>query len=148
MWAWLDRNAKSIGALGALITAAVAVAALVGVKLQIDATDRIQREQAARDIYRGFLALSIQHPQFQSFDYCEAALTERPAYESYVEYLLYTAEQVIAVDGAWHDPIHDHLTPHKTYLCSRADWSGYTPAVERLIAKAQVSLCEDAPRCE
>jgi len=147
MGAWLSQNAKAIGAVCAVVTALVAVAALVGVKLQIDASDRLQRDQAARDIYRGFLALSIQHPQVQAFDYCAAAQVNRLAYESYVEYLLYTAEQVIDADGAWHGPIHEHLTPHRMYLCSRGDWSGYTPAVERLIGKAQVSLCEGSPAC-
>jgi len=44
--------------------AVVAVAALVGIKLQLDATDHLQRTQIARDAYRAHLALATTHPDF------------------------------------------------------------------------------------
>ncbi|MEM1301574.1 MAG: hypothetical protein AAGH17_03245, partial [Pseudomonadota bacterium] len=57
--AWLKRNAEALQAIGALLTAAVAIAALVGVKWQLDAAERISQAQSAREIYRDFVALSL-----------------------------------------------------------------------------------------
>ena len=59
---WLDSRAKAIQALGVIVTMFAALAAVIGVKLQIDANARQQREQSAREIYREYLALSIARP--------------------------------------------------------------------------------------
>lgn len=48
----------------ALITALVAVAAIIDVKLQLDANAQKQAAQSARDVYRAQLALEIKHPDF------------------------------------------------------------------------------------
>ncbi len=59
---WLEQHAKALQALGVIVTMLAAVAALVGIKVQIDASARQAREQSARDIYREYLNLSIARP--------------------------------------------------------------------------------------
>lgn len=61
---WLSRNAPSIEAMAAVVTALVAAAALVGVTVQLDEADRLQKEQSAREAYRAHLALAATLPQF------------------------------------------------------------------------------------
>ena len=63
---WIKRNAETVTAIGTAITALVAVLALAGVKLQIDATQQLHDTQAGKEIYREFLSLSIKNPELAS----------------------------------------------------------------------------------
>ncbi len=99
---WIETRAKALQAMAAIVTMTAAVAALVGVKVQIDANARQQRKQSARDIYREYLNLSISKPDFSNPDYCALSGTAiKGAYEDYVEYLLYTSEQVLSAMPDW-----------------------------------------------
>lgn len=140
---WLESRAKALQALAAIVTICAAVAALVGVKVQIDANARQQREQSARDIYREYLNLSISKPEFSNPDYCAIEGTANEgAYEDYVEYLLYTSEQVLAAMPDWEPTLSSRLIPHKELLCSEADWSEETPAVQGMIRRFKALQCK------
>ncbi len=118
MRGWLTRNAEALGALGALATAFAAVTALVVIPYQVAQADRIQRDQTAREIYREFLNLTVQKPELASANYC--ALKEPAqiaAYSAYVEYMLYTAEQMVATSPDWQKTMLGYLTAHASYLC-------------------------------
>ncbi len=121
MRGWLTRNAEALGALGAIATAFAALTALVVIPYQVGQADRIQRDQTAREIYREFLNLTVQKPELANADYCTLKdETQRTAYSAYVEYLLYTAEQMVDTSEEWRKPMANYLTEHKTYLCSVA----------------------------
>ena len=139
---WLETNFKALQALAAIVTMLAAVAALVGVKLQIDANARQQREQSARDIYREYLNLSISKPEFSNPDYCaiEGTAVDR-AYEDYVEYLLYTSEQVLSAMPDWEPALSARLTPHKELLCSESDCGEETMAVQIMIRRFKAKQC-------
>lgn len=151
---WLERHAQAIQAAGALVMSAAAVAAAVFVPWQIGANDRTSREQAAREIYREFLNISIQRPDLATMEYCSpAAPAERAAYEAYVDYLLYTAEQVMDLDPEdWDATIATRLRAHMGYLCTfeAADLDTMTPAVaslvDRLIAGCDATVACELPR--
>ena len=139
---WLESRAKALQALAAIVTICAAIAALVGVKVQIDANARQQREQSARDIYREYLNLSISKPEFSNPDNCALAGTENEgAYEDYVEYLLYTSEQVLTAMPDWEPTLSARLTPHKELLCDEADWNEETPAVQAMIERFRAKQC-------
>jgi hypothetical protein len=140
---WLESRAKALQALAAIVTICAAVAALVGVKVQIDANARQQREQSARDIYREYLNLSIAKPEFSNPNYCAIQGTvNEGAYEDYVEYLLYTSEQVLAAMPEWEPTLSARLTPHKELLCGEADWSEETAAVRAMIERFKAKQCK------
>jgi hypothetical protein len=140
---WLETRAKALQAMAAIVTMTAAVAALVGVKVQIDANARQQREQSARDIYREYLNLSISKPEFSNPDYCAITGTSNEgAYEDYVEYLLYTSEQVLTAMPDWEQTLSARLTPHKELLCGEADWSEETPAVRVMIGRFRARQCK------
>ena len=93
---WLTRNAEPLEAVGAIATAFAALTALVVIPYQVAQADRIQRDQTAREIYREFLSLTVQKPELANADYCAMKdPKEQTAYAAYVEYLLYTSEQMI-----------------------------------------------------
>jgi hypothetical protein len=144
---WIERHAVAVQAVATVVTMLVAIAALVGVKAQIDASARLQREQSARDIYREYLNLSVSRPEFARPDYCAiVGGSTEPAYEAYVDYLLYTAEQAIAADPAWREGFARQLQVHAPYLCTVDDWSDYTGAVAELIGETR-RRCGAAPAC-
>ena len=142
MAGWLERHGAAVQAVAAIATVLIALAALIGVKFQIDATARTQQEQSARDIYREFLNLSISKPEFADPDYCAIAGTpQQAAYENYVEYLLYTSEQMLAVSPEWEGALSGHLEAHGHYLCGVSDWTGYPQNVEVMVAKVRAKIC-------
>lgn len=140
---WLESHAKALQALGAIVTMVAAVAALVGVKVQIDANARQQREQSARDIYREYLNLSIAKPEFSKPDYCTIEGTPaEAAYEDYVEYLLYTSEQVLQAMPDWEPTLAARLNAHKELLCSDESWIGDVPEVQAMVDRFRTKQCE------
>jgi hypothetical protein len=119
LWAWLGTNHQSIQALAAILAGILAVGTVIGVKWQIDAAARLQKEQSARDIYREYLNISMSKPEFSAPDYCAiAASPQYPAYETYITYIMYTAEQVFALGEGWDAVMQAEMEPHAAYLCS------------------------------
>lgn len=143
MTGWLGRNAHSIEALAAAATALVAVAALIGVKLQIDANDRIAREQSARDIYRAQLVLAIEHPTYAAPDVCRINAEGRlPAYAAFVEHTIYAAEQMLDLEPDLAGVAAEMIEPHAAYLCTFARLEGYADHTAALIRRVRAPACE------
>lgn len=147
MLGWIERNNKSISAISAVLTAVLALAALIGIKVQIDGAARIQQEQSARDIYREYLNLSVQKSEFAAPDYCTIAKSNQlAAYQAYVDYLLYTGEQVLSVDPDWNETIDSALKPHAAYLCDESET--YPDAdVEVLVGRLRAKECAKITPC-
>lgn len=142
---WFDKHGAAVQGIATITTALIALAALIGIKVQIDAAARTQQVQSARDIYREFLNLSISKPEFAEPDYC--AIKGGPqdtAYKNYVEYLLYTSEQILSVAPEWEGALTEHLAAHDQYLCSVADWSDYPGTVRTIVARVKVKVCTKA----
>jgi translation initiation factor 2 beta subunit (eIF-2beta)/eIF-5 len=145
---WVNRNAAAIQAFASILTLILGLAALVGVKLQIDAAERIQRDQSARDIYREYLNLAMNKPEYAAPEYCKLSGTPQEAgYEHFVEYLLYTAEQTISVDEQWSSVFSSALKDHVQYLCTIREISSYSTNVEKLLSKFQSDNCGAVQAC-
>jgi len=145
---WLIRNSEALQALGAMATAFAAMTALVVIPYQVAQADRIQRDQTAREIYREFLNLTVQKPELANADYC--ALKDpgqTTAYAAYVEYLIYTAEQMIDTSPEWRTPMASYLGDHMSYLCSQGVWDAQSKEIKGLIAELALS-CEAEKLCE
>ncbi len=140
---WLEKYAPALQALSAIGALVAVVGGIVGIRVQLNATAQIQREQSARDIYREFLNISISQSKFAAPDYCAIRETaDEAAYENYVQYMLYTSEQVLTALPDWESTMSDHLSDHKELLCSEADWSGDTPQVQGLINRFREKECK------
>ncbi len=109
--------------------------------------DRIQRDQTAREIYREFLNLTVQKPDLANADYCALQdPAQSTAYAAYVEYLIYTAEQMIDTSSDWRAPMASYLEDHLAYLCSESVWDAQSPEVRDLIAELALN-CEAETPC-
>lgn len=145
---WLIRNTEPLQAVGALATAFAALTALVVIPYQVAQADRIQRDQTAREIYREFLNLTVQKPELASANYCAMKdNTQITAYAAYVEYLLYTAEQMIDTAPAWRAPMAGYLAAHMPYLCDPQNREAQAPDIKALIAELALS-CQPAHQCK
>lgn len=144
---WFYRNKDTIEPITQMITAIVAVSAVVGVIYQVNANDLTQRTQSARDIYRSFLALSVQNPDLKAPNYCDIPDARLPSYEAYVEYLLYTAEQVLDIDDSWAPVFDGHIDQHAQMFCATPDWVGDTDPVRALIAATRARNCATISPC-
>ncbi len=146
---WLTRHAAPLEALAALITALVAVAALIAVPLQIRANEKVQAEQSAREIYREFVALSVQKPELADPDICalRSDAKQQTSYAFYVEYMLYTAEQVVELDPSWGQTMAEYFAPHGAAICEKSDLSAYSDNLARLISAFQTTGCPAPVTC-
>jgi hypothetical protein len=144
---WLRRNSEALEALGGIATAFAALTALIIIPYQVAQSDRIQRDQTAREIYREFLNLTVQKPDLANADYC--ALTDagqKTAYTAYVEYLVYTAEQMVDTSPDWRGPMASYLEDHMAYLCGpdAGDQNGDMAALMADLAL----VCEAQTQCD
>ncbi|MGL4405171.1 MAG: hypothetical protein ACRCT6_05380 [Notoacmeibacter sp.] len=136
MWNWFSKHAQAFGALFSAV-------ALAGILFQVYAADQTQRAQSARDIYREFVALTMNRPELATLIWTpELPEKDKAAYEAYVEYLLYTSEQVISVDKNWAGPMRGWLKDHTAFLCQVVDQSAYTSDVESLINDIKSRECK------
>ncbi len=147
---WLSRNAEAIEACAAAVTALVAVAALIGVKIQLDEADRVQREQSAREAFRAHLALAATQPAFaEPEDGCALLESNRGgAYVAFVDHLLYGAEQMLSLDQGWEDTFLGELEVHEELMCSAYAPTGDIPETVQLITRFQDQFCAATPSCE
>lgn len=144
---WLIRNAEPLQAVGALATAFAALTALVVIPYQVTQADHIQRDQTAREIYREFLNLTVQKPELAAAEYCAISDgTQITAYSAYVDYLLYTAEQMIDTSPDWQAPMASYLRGHLGYLCDPANRDAQTEDVRELLDELGLS-CEAVKPC-
>lgn len=146
---WFSRHSGSIEAAAALCTALVAVAALIGVKVQLDEADRLQKEQSAREAYRSHLALAATMPRFaEPADACEVLASDQGgAYTAFVDHLLYSAEQMIVVSEGWERTFLERLESHRDYICSLIGPSGETEETAELLARFKAENCTTTPSC-
>ncbi len=145
---WLTRNAAALEAVGAIVTAFAALTALVVIPYQVAQADRIQRDQTAREIYREFLNLTVQKPELAHADYCALRDPNQiTAYAAYVEYLLYTSEQMIDTSADWRAPMASYLGDHLPYLCSEGIWDAQSEDIQDLVAELAL-ICTAEVQCK
>jgi hypothetical protein len=147
---WLSRHAPSVEAVAATMTALVAVAALIGVKFQLDEADRLQKAQSAREAYRSHLALAATLPQLaQPNDACQLIQSDQAgAYASFVDHLLYSAEQMLDVSEGWEETFLTQLAVHGDYICAVDGPVGETEDTVRLILRFKSLSCPALTTCQ
>ncbi len=148
MWNWLRKNSEPLEGLAAAITAVAALTALIVIPWQIRAADDITRAQTAREIYREFVGLTVQKPELANANFCTIKDDNtRTAYAAYMEYMLYTAEQVMDTEpGDWRGPMTGYLEDHMPFLCAFPDWDTHAESVTGIITELRAD-CAEVPSC-
>lgn len=144
MWTWLRKNSEPLEGLAAAITAIAALIALIVIPWQIAAADRITRAQTAREIYREFVGLTVQKPELANADFCAIKdANTKTAYTAYMEYMLYTAEQVMDTNPEdWRGPMTAYLQDHMPFLCAFPGWDQHAESVAGIIAELRLGCAE------
>lgn len=147
---WLSKHATAIQTASAALTALIALAALIGIKVQLDASDDIQRAQSAREAFRSHLALATGLPAFAApTDGCVLLASDQGgAYVAFVDHLLYSAEQMLDVQDGWEQTFLEELQPHAAYLCSAEAPHAESDQVTALLDRFRQGACTAQPACE
>ncbi|MDZ7906265.1 MAG: hypothetical protein U5N55_11210 [Cypionkella sp.] len=147
LWKWLDDHSHALQGLGAGVTAAAALVALVIIPWQIRAAEQIQLRQAARDMYRGFVQLTLERPAIANADYCALKTADDvTAYESYMEFFLYTAEHnMLVAPDDWRAPLMATMTRHKSFFCAFTEWDWHEDVVQEMIFELRKGCSLPAP---
>jgi hypothetical protein len=141
MGLWAD--AEKLGSLAQLVIMGSAIAALVLAGCQIAQARRIQREATAKDIFRDYLKLAFEYPQYAS---PKPELTGDEKYRWFVAFVLNTCDEIAQSVGSseyWQYSIVTELTPHAAYLTSSGfvedgGWKLYSPDLRVIWATAQL----------
>ncbi len=146
---WLSRNAASVEAVAASITAATAILAVAGVIVQLRAADTTSRAQSAREAYAAHLALAVSNPEFAApADACTLAVSAKgAAYQAYLDHLLYAAEQMLAVEDGWDETFDAALAPHTAMLCNAGAAAGSAPDLLAVLAGFRAQTCPGITPC-
>jgi hypothetical protein len=120
---WLRRNAESIEAIAASIT--------------------------AHEAYRGHLALATTQPAFAApADSCTTLNSDQGgAYAAFVDHLVYSAELMLAADPSWDGIFIENLLPHAGYVCTGWADPGGPPELVALLAQFDGAHCAPDIAC-
>ena len=120
---------EALAFVASIVTAMVALLALVLAWHQLRVTRREGRLTLAKTIYREYLVMAMDNPMFSSASYplenptmhtfwSDADARER--YEFYVAHFLFAAEEILALTNlpTWRDAMQLHLQYHSLYLAT------------------------------
>jgi hypothetical protein len=103
-----------------------------------------QRETTSKNIWRDYLKLTIEHPEFTKggLKKCKGK-KERERYKWFVAHFLWGAEEILSFvgkDKVWRHNLLIQAKHHRDYLTDPTfqseDLTGYSPALRELVAEA------------
>jgi hypothetical protein len=139
-----------------IASAVVSLLALGAIYLQVQANFKRERENSAREIYRGYLQMAVQHPQLAYPENAAAIAAmgreDKARYGWFVSYLLYTCEQILATfpeDRGWWLTCQEQVAYHAPYICTsviKHELDHYDEIMRELIR--QVAKSSSADECK
>lgn len=127
-------------------TAVAALAALLALGVawfQVKAGREAQQETVAKEIYREYLRLALEHPRYAYPNY--AHLSANPEgedfqrYEWFVSFLCYASEEILEMfddEPGWQSTIASQLSYHHDYIFSEHFVRGhYSEKLRELIGR-------------
>lgn len=137
-----DLTAEELGASASALTFVVAAVALLVAWMQLMSSKREARNALAKTLYREYLLLAMQHPDFSMASYpvenprmsrFSGDKRQYDAYEFYVSHMLYAVEEIVDLTkgrpewGGWKEAVLSQMEYHALYLKSndfpRSHWS-------------------------
>lgn len=146
----LEGRAGAIQAIGSIVTAVIACAALGIATWQVLEGRNAQREATATQIWRDHLQGAIQNPQLAAPDYCrlKTDAADRTRYEYFVGLMLFAGEEILRLDAKvadWKDIIGREAAQHARFLCADQDWRDDFSEALASAVDAQVNCKSVAP---
>jgi hypothetical protein len=124
------------------LLATIAAALFAWWQLKLGRTN--QRETTAKTIFREYLKLTLEYPQFAVGGYHEHEGIERERYKWFVANFLWGAEEILSFagdDNVWKQNLQIHADPHRDYFVDdptfmKIDYHGYSGDVQALVQDA------------
>jgi uncharacterized protein (DUF1330 family) len=144
----LPHKAPLVTALAASFAAATAIAAFFVARRQLNLNRENQKETTGKTIFRDFLKLCVEHPDFA---YGRFTNEQRAAYEWFVAHFLWAAEEILEyAPTEWEPNLRLHISYHRDFLQNdprfrTEDWPTYTKTLRDFVEKALTSLAPTAP---
>ena len=149
MWVW--EHADKIGNLSQVFLALFTVGTVFFAYYQITSSRASQREATAMQLYKDYLVLSFQHPEYANPER-KKTITEYK-YRWFVSVLLNACDEILVcvpADVDWRRIIAAELEYHEDYLGSRyfqnpdedRGWSLYSKELERVFRDRNALLAE------
>jgi hypothetical protein len=110
---------KDLAQLAPLLTSIVAAVGVGVAWKQLDRNRTNQRETTAKGIWRDYLRLAIEHPDFAFGRYNEA---EQSKYEWFIAYLLWGAEEILEFDASWERNVEVTVGYHRQFYRAHPKW--------------------------
>jgi hypothetical protein len=137
----LPQKASLLAAVAGLCATATTVAALFVARGQLILNRENQRETTSKTIFREFLKLCVEHP-----DFAYGNNQDGPRYEWFVAHFLWAAEEILEyAPTAWEPNLRLYVSYHRDYLQKNQrfrseDWPTYTPRLRDFVDRALSSL--------
>lgn len=133
-------------ALASAFAFAALVSAWIGTWLavkQLRANRNNQRETTSKNIWRDYLKLTIEYPQFTRGGFNNLTGRERERYKWFVANFLWGVEEILSFvneDSVWRHNLLIQARNHRGYLMDatfrREDIHGYSPALRDFVEEA------------
>lgn len=110
-----------VSTIASALTVIAAIGALWFANSQIQASQQIQREASARDAFKEYLKLAMEHSDLADGLSSERSVSKekRADYAWFISYFLFSAEQIYLAypgDKDWEKALADQFCYHRTYL--------------------------------
>jgi hypothetical protein len=140
---WVIPIAPAITSVFALATLVVAICGTRTALTQLRANLENQRETTSKNIWRDYIKLTVDYPQFTQGGFNELRGRERERYKWFVANFLWGAEELlnfVGEDNVWRHNLLIQARHHRDYLTDptfrREDIFGYTPALRDFVNEA------------
>jgi hypothetical protein len=151
---WIWAGLKELGKIGPLVTAIVALMALIVARRQLSLNRKNQRETTATATFREFLKLAVQYPDYANGKHGSEP-DQKERYQWFVGYFLWAAEEILSFspnDDVWHSNLQLLAKVHGPYFLSDdftlEEYNAYTPAARMLIDHAKSIAGQSPPEVE
>ena len=149
---WIWAGLKELAKIGPLVTAIVALMALIVARRQLSLNRRNQRETTATATFREFLKLAVQYPDYANGKHGSGP-GQKEGYQWFVGYFLWAAEEILSFspnDDVWRRNLQLLAKVHGPYFLSDdftiEEYNAYTPAARMLIDHARSIAARESPK--
>lgn len=140
---WVVPIAPALTSVFAFVAFLVAIVGACIARKQLMANLKNQQETTSKNIWRDYLKLAVEYPEFTTGGYKKLKGEERERYKWFVAHFLWGVEELlnyVGGDSIWRHNLLIQARHHRDYLMDptfrREDLNGYSPALRDFVDEA------------
>jgi hypothetical protein len=128
---------EALRTLAQIATPIVAAVAVFVAWVQLRRNRTNQRETTAKGIWREYLRLALEYPEFARGNF---QTSDKPRYEWFVNYLLWGSEEILEFDPTWEANVRANLGYHHRFFQDDTNFRNtdlilYSQKIQKLVAE-------------